>query len=366
LALVAVVAPGVADAHQSSFTFATIEADDDRTTVHYQIKLDSRDLFEALALDEDRDASDQEIMDGADRLTEYLTARLKFEADGESCNVEDSAVDIVTQNDRFARVALTVVCPRAIAELALDYDLFFDLDPLHVGLLTVEGEVVHLKKPDNSRFVWTLGEPPPSGTVGFIRSGVDHILFGLDHILFLFSLLLMALITRSTNGGWQPRPLRDGLLYTATIVTSFTIAHSVTLIGAALGWFELPGRLVESIIAASIVYVAIENVVRPDPPRRFVVTFVFGLIHGLGFASMLRPLLPPEQVVGPLLAFNVGVELGQLAIVVVLLPLLFGLTRLIGADRYRRFVLPTGAALLSAIGLIWLCERAFDITILGF
>jgi hypothetical protein len=161
------------------------------------------------------------------------------------------------------------------------------------------------------------------------------------------------------------RPVRQAISYTGGIVTSFTIAHSFTLIGAALGWFELPSRLVESCIAASIVFVAIDNAIRLDPPRRYIVTFCFGLMHGLGFASMLRPLLPPTQVVLPLLAFNVGVELGQLGIVLVAMPILYGAIRALGAERYRRVVLPLGAVVLGGLGLIWLLERSLAIKILG-
>jgi hydrogenase/urease accessory protein HupE len=287
-----------------------------------------------------------------------------LESPGVECRLERRGVDVVADQVRYARLALDLICPRPMVEIAVDYDLFFDLDPLHIGLLRVENRGFPLTEAA-SRFVWTIGEPPPSSLLAFLASGVDHIFFGPDHILFLVSLLLMAVITRGP-GGWRLRPVREGLAYTAIIVTSFTVAHSVTLIGAALGWFELPERLVESVIAASIVYVAVENVVRPDPPRRYLVTFVFGLIHGLGFASMLRPLLPPEGVVLPLLAFNVGVELGQLAIVAVAVPLLYLLARGLTADRYRRQALPVGGALLAAAGLLWLLERALDIAIIGF
>ncbi|HEU5057473.1 MAG TPA: HupE/UreJ family protein, partial [Kofleriaceae bacterium] len=205
-----------------------------------------------------------------------------------------------------------------------------------------------------------------TGLGGFVVSGVEHILYGLDHILFLLSLLLMAVVVRTGGGeGVAVRPVRQAMAYTGWIVTSFTVAHSVTLIGAALGWFELPGRLVESLIAASIVFVAVDNAVRLDPPRRTLVTFTFGLVHGLGFASMLRPLLPPSEVVLPLLAFNVGVELGQLGLVVVAMPILYAAVRALGPARYRRVVLPLGAVVLGGLGLIWLVERAFEITVLG-
>jgi hypothetical protein len=355
---------GTAHAHQASATFARLEATDDPARLRYEIKIAARDLFEALGLDSDREATGDEIRAGRDRLLEYLRQRIEFEADGRACATEAVAVE---PEDRFARVELMVVCPAPVRVLALEYQLFFDLDPRHIGFVSVGGGTSQLTAPDDTRLVWEIGGEAPSGLGGFVASGVDHIIYGLDHILFLVSLLLMAVVVRGGGGGGTAaeRPVRNAVTYTAAIVTSFTLAHSITLIGAALGWFELPRRLVESVIAASIVFVAVDNAVRIDPPRRALVTFAFGLIHGLGFASMLRPLLPPSDVVLPLLAFNVGVELGQLGLVILALPVLYLVVRLIGADRYRRVVLPAGAIGLGGLGLIWFIERAFEVVILG-
>ncbi|HLU65122.1 MAG TPA: HupE/UreJ family protein [Kofleriaceae bacterium] len=358
-------APGAARAHQSSATFARLEATDDPARLRYEIKIAARDLYEALALESDREATAGEIRAGGARLHAYLAERIAFEADGRPCRTEPAAAEPIDEGQRMARLELAVVCPAPIREVALEYDLFFDLDPRHIGFVEVAGTTAQLTAPDDTRLVWQVGGEPPGGLGGFLISGVEHILYGLDHILFLISLLLMAVVMRRDAGEAAPRPLRQAIGYTAAIVTSFTVAHSVTLIGAALGWFELPGRLVESVIAASIALVAVDNAVRLDPPHRALVTFGFGLIHGLGFASMLRPLLPPEDVVLPLLAFNVGVELGQLALVALALPLLAALVRVAGAGAYRRLVLPGGAIALGGLGVVWLIERAFEVTILG-
>ena len=356
-----------ASAHQSSATYARLEATEDPARIRYEILIAARDLFEALELPADREASAGEIATGKDRLAAYVMKRVRFEADGQECRASLSQVEPIEQSQRFARLVLDVTCAAAIRTLAMDYDLFYDLDARHLGLVTVAGTTARLTAPDDTRLVWEVGGELPSGLLGFVESGVEHIIYGLDHILFLVSLLFMAVVRRAGPGQTEAvvRPRRDALIYAGTIVTSFTVAHSITLIGAALGWFELPGRLVESVIAASILFVAVDNAVRLDPPRRYLVTFVFGLVHGLGFASMLRPLLPPEDVVLPLLAFNIGVELGQLGLVLLALPLLYGLVRLVGARGYRRTVLPITAVLLGAIALVWLLERALEITILG-
>jgi hypothetical protein len=365
-AIVIALGAGAAHAHQASATFARIETTGDPTRLRYEIRIAARDLFEALRLDSDREATAEEIRAGGRRIAAYVSERIGFEADGAGCPTELVAVEPFEQGQRFARVELAVVCPAAIKTIALEYDLFFDLDRRHIGFVSVGKGTFQLSAPDDTRLEWDVGSDGPSGLGGFVVSGVEHILYGPDHILFLLSLLLMAVLVKSSGeGGVAVRPVRQALAYTGWIVTSFTVAHSVTLIGAALGWFELPGRLVESLIAASIVFVAVDNAVRVDPPRRTLVTFTFGLVHGLGFASMLRPLLPPSEVVLPLLAFNVGVELGQLGLVLIALPILYIGIRLLGPVRYRRVVLPLGAVVLGGLGLIWLIERAFEVTILG-
>lgn len=175
--------------------------------------------------------------------------------------------------------------------------------------------------------------------VHFTRLGVEHIWTGYDHLLFLFALLLIA------------PSLRAMLL----IVTGFTVAHSITLSAAALGLVHIQPQWVEPAIAASIVFVGLENFWKPKPGRRTLVTFCLGLIHGFGFASMLTDLgLPRTQLVTALLCFNGGVELGQGAIVLVLLPLLFRLRRWPVWE--NRFVPALSAAVVVA-GAVWFFQR---------
>ncbi|MGP3947511.1 HupE/UreJ family protein [Streptomyces sp. 7N604] len=173
----------------------------------------------------------------------------------------------------------------------------------------------------------------------FVSMGLEHILLGIDHVLFLVLLLLGA-------QGWRS---------VVRLATSFTVAHSVTLALAVLGWVEVPAEIVEPLIALSIVYIAVENIARGESRHRALVVFGFGLLHGLGFAGALSF---TEDIGGrllvSLLSFNLGTELGQLAIVLLVFPLLL-LTR-------RRYswstVAHTGATVVvGVIGLVWLVER---------
>jgi HupE / UreJ protein len=147
------------------------------------------------------------------------------------------------------------------------------------------------------------------------------------------------------------------------VVTAFTLAHSITLSLAVLGAVELPSRLVESVIAASVVAAALNNV-RPLVTRRlWLVAFGFGLVHGFGFASVLADLgLPSDALALALVGFNVGVELGQLAIVLLFLPLAFALRR---TSFYRRWVMHGGSLAIALLAAVWFAERAFAVRLLG-
>jgi hydrogenase/urease accessory protein HupE len=181
----------------------------------------------------------------------------------------------------------------------------------------------------------------PHGMLAFFLIGVEHILLGFDHLLFLVALAL--------RGG--------RFLSLLAIVTAFTVAHSITLALAVLGVATFPSRLVEALIAASIAYVAIENIfLERSPSRRWAVSFLFGLVHGFGFAGALMEIgLPQEALISSLLSFNLGVEAGQAVVVALLLPALLALDRL---SWERRLVRGMSAALL-VVAVVLLVERTF-------
>jgi len=197
--------------------------------------------------------------------------------------------------------------------------------------------------------------------VDFLREGVWHIWIGFDHILFLVSLLLPSVFIFQSKA-WAPAGrFRDAFWDVFKVATAFTVAHSITLSLAALSVIELPSRLVESAIALSVVLAALNNIWPLVHGRRWLVAFGFGLIHGFGFASVLAGLgLPRDALLLALVSFNLGVELGQVAIVGVFLPLAFAAR---GSWAYRRLVFVGGSALIAAIAAIWLVERALDVKV---
>jgi len=192
----------------------------------------------------------------------------------------------------------------------------------------------------------------------YVVEGIWHIWLGYDHILFLLSLLLPAVLVRMQNH-WEPAPsLRRSLIEVLKVVTAFTLAHSITLSLAVLGFVSLPSRFVESTIAASIIVAALNNIRGSIEQKRWVMAFAFGLIHGFGFASALADLgLPQGALALALVGFNLGVEIGQMAIVAVFVPIAFALR---GTGFYRRVLLPVGSILIAIIAAYWFAQRAFD------
>ncbi|HVS54391.1 MAG TPA: HupE/UreJ family protein [Opitutaceae bacterium] len=188
------------------------------------------------------------------------------------------------------------------------------------------------------------GEPESPPTFwGFVRLGIAHIWTGYDHMLFLFALLVVCRSFRSI----------------VKIISCFTLAHSITLAVATLGLINLPSRVVEPAIAASIVFVGVENLVRrgAEPRGRWAVTFAFGLIHGFGFASVLRDLgvgSGGEGIAMPLFTFNLGVEIGQVAVASLVLPIVWQLRK---NEAFVRRGVPVLSAIVSAAGLYWFLER---------
>jgi hypothetical protein len=319
-------------AHQSSVVYSDIVATDREVQVTLQIA--SSDLYEALGLEKDRTATRDEARAGIEKLARYFLARVAVTNHGHACPGEADDHSMLEKEGGFFFVQrLRYRCHRSLEDAEVTYSLFFDLDPRHQGLCHLRafgGESEHVFRA-HSR---TLRLGRPLGILDHVRDylwlGVEHIFTGYDHLAFLFGLLIIA--ARAGVPSTDDAPDRDGqrrgLGYVVRIVTAFTIAHSLTLGVAALGWVVLSSRVVESFIAVSIGYVALENIVVPAPRHRFLLTFCFGLVHGFGFASVLQEIgLPRVGVLWSLLSFNIGVELGQLSVVILGFPALLLLAR---------------------------------------
>lgn len=336
-----------------------------------------RDLDVVLGLDADGDGQITwgEVRTRHAEIAAFALARLQVQADGLPCTVTAGAQQVDEHTDgAYTVIPLQLRCVQTATDsVTVGYTLFADVDPQHRGLLnlaTPSGTRTAVLGPQAATQTFNVGAAadaaPLAQFITYVREGVWHIWIGFDHILFLLSLLLPAVGTWQKQPAgrvrWQPvQRLRDAVWDVLRIVTAFTVAHSITLSLATLGLVSLPSRLVESVIAASVVLAALNNVWPLFQGRRWSVAFAFGLIHGFGFASVLADLgLPQDALALALVGFNVGVELGQLAIVVAFLPLAFVLR---DSAFYRRAVLVAGSLLIAAIALAWFLERAFQIPV---
>jgi hypothetical protein len=372
LAVLAAAPPALA--HKPSDSYLTLEAAGETVTGRWDIAL--RDLDFALRLDADGNG---EITWGEVRsrhadIAAYAGARLTVLGDNSSCplTVGEQLIDTHTDG-AYTVLPLTLRCDTpddaAPQRLSVAYALFADLDPQHRGLLKLSA---HGR---TRAAVLVPNEPPQQFDLGtadrwaqftaYVREGVWHIWIGFDHILFLLSLLLPSVLAwQAATSRWQP-VARPGEAFWGVfkVVTAFTLAHSITLSLAVLGFIELPSRLVESVIAASVVAAALNNVWPRVVGRLWMLAFGFGLVHGFGFASVLADLgLPSGALALALVGFNVGVELGQLAIVLVFLPLAFALRR---SGFYRRWVMVAGSIFIALLAGVWFVERAFEVQWLG-
>jgi hypothetical protein len=361
-------AAGPAFAHKPSDSYLTITQAQGQLGGRWDIAL--RDLEYAIGLDADGDGAITwgELRARHADIAAYALARLGIEADGNACSLRAGAQQVEEHSDgMYTVLPLAIDCPRSPDRLTLRYTLFGDLDPQHRGLLKLAaGGATRsaVLAPGGTAQTFELAQASGwAAFVDFVREGVWHIWIGFDHILFLLSLLLPAVLVWRARA-WQPAPdFRSTFWDVFRVVTSFTVAHSITLTLAALDVVRLPSRWVESAIAASVVVAALNNLRPIVLRRRWVVAFGFGLIHGFGFASVLADLgLPRAAMALALAGFNVGVELGQLAIVGLFLPLAYALRR---TALYRRWVMAGGSLAIALLAALWLAERAFDIKLLS-
>ncbi len=360
-----------AHAHKPSDSYLTLKVAGNTIDGQWDIAL--RDLDYALGLDanEDGNITWGEVKARHADIAAYAFARLRLGPPGAPCPVQVRQHLIDNHSDgAYEVLRFTVRCAAAPKVIAVGYRLFFDLDPQHRGLLRLEYQgatqtgIFSAEAPEQA---FTMGASSRwSQFLDYCREGVHHIWTGFDHLLFLLSLLLPAVLVRppARGHGWQPAQSFSGaLLDVVKVVSAFTLAHSITLALAALGVVNLPSRWVESAIALSVVLAALNNILPTVYERRWVIAFCFGLIHGFGFASVLADLgLPPGSLLLALVAFNLGVELGQLVIVGVFLP---GAYLLRASGFYRSFVLTAGSAVIALTASIWLIQRAFNVRIIG-
>lgn len=353
---------GTASAHSASTAYLELgAAADGRVPLTWTASL--RDLDAVLDLDANGDGKLTwgEVQDRAPELARLANDSVIVLAQDRPCALAFEAPQLArAEGSGYAVFSARADCagePRQIR-----YRFLHGIDASHRVLITAPQ--FGTPRPLAPGGELDLARAEDTGFGALLADGIAHIVGGLDHLLFLVALLLPAVLVRRGDR-WQPRAqLRPALVEVAWIVTAFTVAHSITLGLASFRVLEVPARVIEPLIAATVLAAALNNL-KPIVTRRLAgVAFAFGLVHGFGFAEVLAPLdLPPPRLALALAGFNLGVEIGQLAIVAGAFAALAALRHWRG---YPRWVLSGGSALLAAVACVWLVERAFDVSVASY
>ncbi|HVV01786.1 MAG TPA: HupE/UreJ family protein [Verrucomicrobiae bacterium] len=354
--LCCLVVPMIARAHDPGLSTADVRLYPDR--IEAVLSFAQLDTGELVDLDRNQDhrISSNELAEAAaelgalqppgiqltldGRIISSATPRCEFDAAG------NSSVYYTFPATNFSKLALR---SQWLAFLPPEHKQFFTLqgfsgEPLAARVLTAASDTVTLQL---SAPVASSAAKPASSTAlfaAFLTMGMKHVWGGYDHLLFLFGLLI---VIRNFSSALK-------------IITCFTVAHSITLAVATSNMVNVPGRFVEPLIAVTIAYVGIENVVcKGNPKHRWLLTFVFGLIHGLGFASVLRGLGMASHGAGfavPLVSFNLGVELGQIVVAALALPLIWKLRE---RPRFLAQWAPACSVAIAMFGAFWFVQRVW-------
>lgn len=348
------VQSGWAVAHAPGLSSIDVAAKPDQVVIKLTFALQDIEAFAPMDSDLDAEVSAAEREAAKPEIAKLLAEQLRVNFDGVDVQaVAPGTVNYDEQNNAHvefnyppAPQQQLVLQSKLLAWLPDDHQQYVTVrdavgktlsekmlsrtdDHLQIAMARVDGSQAQ----DDSKF---------SAFADFLKLGIEHILTGYDHLLFLFALLAV------THSFWPA----------IKIVTFFTIAHSITLAFAGLNIIELPSSFVEPVIALTIIYVAVENIVRGDHPKgRQWLTFGFGLIHGFGFASVLREMnisSGDTGIVLPLLSFNLGIETGQIAVASVVLPIIWWLnSKPVFAEKF----LKACSAMVALMGAYWLLER---------
>ncbi len=355
--LLLLLASSGAMAHTLSVSHVDLVEAPDKS-LEVEVDLSLRDI--ALTLPLDRDRNEQvtwgELQAIQTSLRAMVEAGVVIERGGEPCTLQPAGFGIRAYDEgTHAALRFHARCANA-GRVQVHYALLFDRDPQHRALVTLhtgQREATGIARTDARDVV--LDADGEATFLQFVREGTHHILVGYDHLAFLLSLLLTAALIR-TGSAWTPAPSPRACITRAVgIATAFTLAHSVTLSLAALGWIVPASRIVESAIAASVVLAALNNVWPVVERRAWLIGFGFGLVHGFGFAGALAELGLSKQVrLVSLVGFNLGVEIGQIIVVTVALSLLL-------AIRYRawyaRRVMPVASLAIAGCATVWMVQR---------
>ena len=361
----------VVNAHELSSGYLTLNAGEENT-YSGELLLKPDDIGQVAGLDTNGNGALTwgEIHQNQPLLERYITKVLSIRVDDSPCEINLSMPNIRSvSGDSYLVSPIQVMC-ESDGTLGIHYDGIFEHSPTHKLLVNVnlagQSGVSSQSSTEKTSVTSVLDFDNRSVTydavttsltalfISLVYEGVWHIFIGIDHILFLVATLLTVNLVREQKQ-WQKEPSASRVIkHTVILVSAFTLAHSITLTATALNFIALDSRLVELGIAISVLLTALNNIY-PLIVRLGIITFAFGLLHGMGFASVFADLnAQSNNLVLSVAAFNIGVEVGQLAIVAVLLPLLLWLRHY---TFYAKTLMPLLSSVIAIIAINWTIQR---------
>lgn len=367
----ALLLPGTAGAHAGDQSYLYIDITTDALGGRVEMPLADLQAVFGYRLDGPPDAVLDELRSEAEEIGAYVRDHLSVGAAGVTWPLDVTTIELLTAEGGYAQVYFladvgTDEIPR---RLEVTFDPFFDEIPgrdaliligndWHGGVIDNGEEVLVGVDFDERRRVIDLGDASQlKNFTASIEIGIDHIRTGPDHILFVLVLMLPSVLIFSI--AWRPAPSFGSSLWRILkIVSMFTVAHSITFVLAGLEVLPLPpSRVVETLIAASIAVTALHNLHPVAINREWAIAFAFGLFHGMGFATLLSGLdVSDGTKLVSLLGRNVGIEIGQAIVVIMVFPALFLLRR----TRWYRPIFVVGSIGLAIVASGWMIERLFQ------
>lgn len=365
------IQPSEVNAHELSSGYLTLSAGENNT-FNGELLLKPDDIGQVAGLDTNGNGALTwgEIHQNQPLLESYITEVLSIKVDDSPCKISLSMPNIRSvSGDSYLVSPIQVTCD-SVGTLGIHYDGIFEHSPTHKLLVNVNlagqsgsrsqsstenTSVTSVLDLDNRSVTYDAVTTSLTALfISLVYEGVWHIFIGIDHILFLVATLLTVNLARAQKQ-WQKEPSASRILkHTVILVSAFTLAHSITLTATALNFIALDSRLVELGIAISVLLTALNNIY-PLIVRLGIITFAFGLLHGMGFASVFADLnAQSSNLVLSVAAFNIGVEVGQLAIVAVLLPLLLWLRHY---TFYAKTLMPLLSSVIAIIAINWTIQR---------
>lgn len=343
--------------------FITIDLNGSQPKVVLDFESDNLDQFIILDSNENGLISWKEIRSKKEEIVSFVLPHLKISTDGKLCENALTDFEVYRRvHQSYIKLHIDLKCPTPKSETKVFYDLFFDVDKGQKAFFGIkeQNSSQPMMLSSHSREITIKLEQASvmQSFINFLIEGVWHIWIGFDHILFLLMLLIPSVIYYQQREIKPQKSLKSTLIKVFQIVTAFTIAHSITLALSILDIVTINMQFVEIAIALSVLFTALNNLFVFMRTKIWILAFGFGLIHGFGFANVLREMtLNSRELVRSLLGFNLGVEIGQLAIVIIVVPLLF-LTR---QTKFYRYIILYGiSAITTVIASLWAYERYFN------